>query len=87
MTVDVLRDARLNLLDSPQCLVPSPFQFVRDQAVFRVRGIVLLLCAPCRVPCSFQVTPERVYNFILGSKRNVVFDPEEDLSWIGRFVR
>src|SRR5262249_34297473 len=46
-------------------MVPSPLQFVRDQPVFRVRGIVLLLCALCRVACGFQVTAERLYDFIL----------------------
>src|SRR5438445_2627781 len=46
----VLGDARLDLGDALQRLVPAPFQFFGDRAVVGVRRIVLSLRALRRIP-------------------------------------
>jgi hypothetical protein len=65
LTMDVLLDAQFNLLDSLQGLIPAAFQFVGDQAVLRVRGIVLLLGTLCRIARGFQVSSPGVQDIVL----------------------
>ena len=43
--MDMLLDSKLDLSHSLQGPVPATFQFVGHQAVFRIRRIVLFLCA------------------------------------------
>jgi len=51
--VHVLSNAFLDLVDTLQRLIPASFQFVRDEAIFRIGRIVLLLRSASRVPRRF----------------------------------
>ena len=45
------------VLQTSERLIPSPFQLVRNQAILRIRQIILFLCTmsgvACRLPFSF----------------------------------
>ena len=49
----VLIDAPLDLVDTLQGVIPAPFQFISDQAILRIRRVVLLLRPLRRIPCRF----------------------------------
>src|SRR5438309_8448 len=64
-TLDMLLDSQFDLLHSLQSLIPAALQFVGDQTVLRIRGIVLLLGTLRRIARRLQVSSPRVQNVVL----------------------
>jgi hypothetical protein len=72
--VHVSIDALLDLVDTLQCLIPAPFQFVRHEAIIWVGRVVLFLRSARRVPRRFQLARPRVQDLILLMGRRLTRD-------------
>jgi hypothetical protein len=72
--VHVSIDALLDLADTLQRRIPASLQFVRDEAILRIGGVVLFVRSASRVPRRFQLPRPRLQDLILLVGRRLTGD-------------